>query len=105
MDPDPDPTPDLTPFFMTFKDAKKNIFYNLPAGTSSVLKIYFFAKILCQNFILQALFQAAQHLYEKREGSGAVSGSIPLINGSGSGSGRPKNMRIRIPNTAFLIIS
>ena len=45
---------------------------------------------------MQALFQSTQHLYEKREGSG----SIPLTNGSGSG--RPKNIRIpwiRIPNT------
>jgi hypothetical protein len=33
---------------------------------------------------MQALFQFAQHIYEKREGSG---------------SGRPKNMRIRIPST------
>jgi hypothetical protein len=47
------------------------------------------------NFILQALFQSAHHLYEKREGFG----SIPLTNGSGSG--RPKNMLIRIPNTAL----
>ncbi len=40
-----------------------------------------------ENYILQLLFQSAQHLYEKREGSG---------------SGRPKNIRIlcsRIPNT------
>jgi hypothetical protein len=44
------------------------------------------------------IFQSAQHLYEKREGSGAR--SIPLTNGSGSM--RPENMRvrIRIPNTA-----
>ncbi len=47
--------------------------------------------------------RSAQHLYEKREGSGSGdrSGSITLTNGSGSG--RPKNMRIlriRIPNTA-----
>jgi hypothetical protein len=49
----------------------------LPAGTLSVvIKIQFFAKILCQNFILKALFQSAQHLYEKWEGAG--SGSIPL---------------------------
>jgi hypothetical protein len=54
MDPDPDPdqTPDPTQFFSDFKDAKKNfpIFfsYNFPAGTlSSVLKIKFFARILC----------------------------------------------------------
>jgi hypothetical protein len=44
------------------------------------------------NFILQALFQSTQHLYEKREASGAGYGSVPLTNGSGSG--RPKNMRI-----------
>jgi hypothetical protein len=41
MDPDPDtdPTPDPIPFFIDFKDAKKNIFsyfsYNLPTGTPS----------------------------------------------------------------------
>jgi hypothetical protein len=60
---------------------------------SSVLKIYWFAKTLWYNFILQALFQSAQHIYEKKEGSG---------------SGRPNNMRILrirfqigIPNTAW----
>jgi hypothetical protein len=40
---DPDPAPDLNPFFRNFKDAKKQnfiFFYNLPAGTlSSALKI------------------------------------------------------------------
>jgi hypothetical protein len=37
------------------------------------------------------------------EGSGSVagSGSIPLTNGSGSGSRRPKNRWIRIRNTGF----
>jgi hypothetical protein len=55
---------------------------------------------------MQALFQSAQHLYRKREGSesGAGSRSTPLTNGSGSGSGMPKNMqilRIWIPNTGF----
>ena len=48
---------------------------------------------MCSNFILQALCQGAQHLYEKREGSG--SGTIPLTNGYRYGSVRPKN----IPNT------
>ncbi len=37
---------------------------------------------------MQALFQSAQHIYEKREGSGVGSGSATLTNGSGSG--RPK---------------
>jgi hypothetical protein len=39
---------------------------------------------------LQAVFQSAQHLYEKREDPDPD----PLTNGFGSG--RPKNMRIRI---------
>jgi hypothetical protein len=34
--------------------------------------------MLCYNFILQALFQSAQHLY-------VGSGSVPLPNESGSG--------------------
>jgi hypothetical protein len=49
---------------------------------------------------LQALFQSAQHLFEKREGSGP--GSVPLTNRNGSG--RPKNMRSRISNTVFLML-
>ncbi len=58
--------------------------------------------IFCKNFVLkyflQALFQSAQHIYEKREGSG--SGSVTLTNGSGFG--KPKNMRVRIPNAACM---
>jgi hypothetical protein len=78
---------DPTPFFSYFKDAK-NLFTR--RHLSSVLKIKFFANIFL-------LFLSAQHLYEKREGSGA--GSLPLANGSGSG--RPKNMRIWIAITVF----
>ncbi len=67
--------------------------FNLTAGTlSSVLKVLFFAKILCSHFILQALFQSAQHLYVKKKGSGA--GSIPLTNRSGSGSRSGSPIRI-----------
>jgi hypothetical protein len=59
--------------------------YNLPTGTlSSDQKIKFFAKILCESFVMQALFQSAQHIYEKREGSGH------LTKGSG-----PRNFRIQ----------
>jgi hypothetical protein len=54
MDPAPDldPTLDPSPFFSGFKDVKEKnssfFSYDLPAGTlSSVLKIKFFAKILC----------------------------------------------------------
>jgi hypothetical protein len=79
MDPDPDPTPDPTPFFNDFKDVK-NIFFiffycNLSTGTSSSS---FCGKIL----FCQALFQSAQHIEGKREGSGAGSGSVPVTNGS-----------------------
>jgi hypothetical protein len=58
--------------------------YNLPAGTlSSVLKFNLLLKFSVKIFFVQALFQSAEHLYEKREGSG-----------SGAESGRPRNMRI-----------
>ncbi len=55
---------------------------------------------------MHVLFQSAQHIYEKREGSGA--GSVSLPNGSRSGPGRPKNMlilwiRFRIPNTEIMM--
>ncbi len=47
---DPDPTPDPTPFFRDFKDAKKIIFspyyFLITYQLSSVLKIKFFAKLL-----------------------------------------------------------
>jgi hypothetical protein len=35
------------------------------------------------------IISVRSHIYEKREGSGAGSGSVPLTNGSGFGSGRP----------------
>jgi hypothetical protein len=60
----------------------------------------FMVKFCVQNFNLQAFFYSAQHLYEKREGAGAGSG--PLNNGSGSG--RLKDMRIRIPNNGVYSI-
>ncbi len=41
-------------------------------------------------------------LFEKRDGSWSRSGTILVTNRSGCGSGRPKNGRIRIWNTAIL---
>jgi hypothetical protein len=84
MDPYPEPTQDPTPFFSAIKDDKKFIFFPY---LFFVLIITFFAKILNFIPILQALFQ-------KREGSGSGSGSVPLINRSGyefcgSASGSP----------------
>jgi hypothetical protein len=45
------------------------------------------------------------HCFFMIEGSGSRSGSTSLTNGSGFGSGRPKNiriLRIRIPNTELI---
>ncbi len=90
--PDPDPTPD--PFF--------HIFFLITCPHAHHLqskKLNFLLKFVLK-FNFAGLFQFAQHIYEKREGSG--SGSAPLTNGSGSG--RPKSMRllrIRIPNNGF----
>jgi hypothetical protein len=54
---DPNPTPDTTPLFSDFKDAKKIYFfahffsYNLPAGTlSSVLKTQFLQKFMLKFY-------------------------------------------------------
>jgi hypothetical protein len=67
-------------------------------------KSNFLLKFCVKMIIFRELFQSAQHIYEKREGSGAGSGSAPVTNLTGSGSRRPKNMwilRIRIPNTGL----
>jgi hypothetical protein len=73
------------------------------------IKIKFLPRsFLYINFILQLLFQSAQHFNEKWEGSASGSGSVLVTNGSGCGSGRPKNIRIRIRlrirNTASTIL-
>jgi hypothetical protein len=109
MDPDPDSTPDPTPFFNNLKDVKKFFFiffsFNLFTGTSSlVFQIKFLLKFCVKILFCQALLQSAQHIYGKKERSGSGSGSVPLTNSSGW----PKHMRIlriwirlriRIPNT------
>jgi hypothetical protein len=62
-------------------------------------KFNFMLKFYVKNFILQALFQSAQHICEKREGSGGGAGTLT----NGTGSRRSKNMRIRIPNTGSFV--
>ncbi len=76
---------DPTPFFSDFKASIffLHIWYNLPAGTLSTG---------LNNLILQAVRSPPSW------GEGAGSGSIPLNNGFGSG--RIKNIRIRLPDTA-----
>ncbi len=89
-DLDPAPTPDPTPFFSDFNNAKKIFFsyffsfsYSLPAGTlSSVLKIKYFAKFCVKILFCKHYFSLLNTFMRKKKGS------IPLTNGSGSG--RPK---------------
>jgi hypothetical protein len=64
MDPDPNTTPDPTPFFMDFKDAKKFCLFIFFPYKHTRRHIIFSIKnlIFCYNFvlknpILQALFQ------------------------------------------------
>jgi hypothetical protein len=104
-DPYPDPTPDPTSFFIDFKDAKEiffSYFFLITCTRAHHLQsknfnfwLKFCVKILfCSHYFSSPL----NPLFEKREGSGARSGSVFLTNGSGFGSGRPK--KLRIPNTA-----
>jgi hypothetical protein len=51
-----------------------------PPGSGS---FYHHAKKVRKTLI--SYYFVTQHLYEKRKESGAVSGSVPLINGSGLG--------------------
>ncbi len=68
---DPDPTSDPTPFFSDFKDSKKNYFgpyfflITYPQAHYLQSSKFNFMLKFCQNFILQALFQSAQHIFEK----------------------------------------
>jgi hypothetical protein len=75
---DPDPTPNPTPFFRDFKDAKKKFFVffssNLSAGTlSSVLKIYFFAK----NFFGKHYFRPLNTFMRKEKDPDPKTCQIP----------------------------
>jgi hypothetical protein len=58
MDPVPDPTPDQTPFFIEFKDAKKQIFLITCSQVHHLQskKIYFLLKfcvkmIFCRDYL------------------------------------------------------
>jgi hypothetical protein len=91
MDPDP------TSFFDDFKDAKKIISFSsyfflttYPQAAGTLSSAFNFLLDFVLKFYFASIIQFAQHLYEKREGSGTGTGSVLLTNGSG----RPKIMRI-----------
>jgi hypothetical protein len=70
---------DPTPFFIDFKDAKKNFsyFFRITCPQAHHLqsnKLIFKFKI---KLNLQALFQSAQHIYEKRSPDPIVRSSDP----------------------------
>jgi hypothetical protein len=104
MDPDPDSDPDPPIFVIDLQDAsKKKFFY-------TIFSAYYFLKVHLHHF--SKIKSQKSHKIVRNQGfsyyfcmmiegseAGAGSGYIPLT--SGSGSGRPKNMwiRIRISNT------
>jgi hypothetical protein len=67
MDPDPDPTPDLTPFFIDFKDAKKisSYFFLITCPQAHHLqskKLFFFAKIVLKFYFAGTISVRSTHL-------------------------------------------
>ncbi len=95
---DPDPTADSDPiiFVIDFQDANKNFSALLFKG---VFTVHPFSKKKCQKEVINWRNRGFSYSFCLMiEGVG----SVPLTNGSVSG--RPKNLRIRIRNTAFLIV-
>jgi hypothetical protein len=75
MDPDPDSTSDPTPIFFLYYSYYSYIypsyFFLITCPQAHHLqsqKFNFFAKIIVLTVILQALFQSAQQIYEKKKG-------------------------------------
>ncbi len=113
MDPDSDSDPDPGSgsfyFVIDLQDASKKLFYNTIFSAYDFLKLHLhhFSKIKIQKESQNSRNQGFSYYFcvmieGSRSGSraGSESGSIPLTNGSGSGSWRP-NMWIRIRYTAF----
>jgi hypothetical protein len=105
MDPDADPDPAI--FLIDLQDANKILmclfkrFFCLLLFEGAFTS---FSKISQKAFTKQYESRFSYYFCLVIEGSGpgagSESGSIPLTNGSGAGSRRPKNMWIRIRNAA-----
>ncbi len=93
MDPDPESDPDPAIFVIDLQDASKKLNFNTIFSAYYFLKVHLhhFSKIKSQKESQNSRNQGFSYNFcIMIEGSG----SIPLT--SGSGSGRPKNMWIRI---------
>jgi hypothetical protein len=91
MDPDPDPTPYMIPFFRDFRMQKIYFFiffsHNLPTGTlSSVFKIFFLLKFCVKILFCKHYFSPLNTFMRK--------GKDPEPDPGG-----PKTSGFRIPNT------
>ncbi len=123
---DPDPTPDPTSFFIDFKDATKNIFvsyfflitcqhaHHLQSPKLNFLLKFCFKILFCRHYFSPLNTSMSKgkvpepdpdpylwpiNVFIWSQNSLGIYNFFLLYNGSGSGS--PKNMRIRIPNTTF----
>jgi hypothetical protein len=98
-------------FDIDLQDASKKIIFNTIFSAYYILKVHLhhFSKIKSQKESQNSRNQGFSYYFCMMiEGSGSGSrggsgsGFIPLTSGYGSGSGRPKNMWIRIRNTACM---
>jgi hypothetical protein len=102
MGPDPDLDPDPTILVIDLQDANKKLIFFQSFSAFYFLKVYLhhFSKINCQKKSQNSRNQGFAYFFcFMIEGIG--SGSVPLTNGSGFGSRRPKSIcirRIRIHN-------
>ncbi len=98
---------DPTPFFIEFEDAKKNIFFQIHFFLLTCAQVHrlqskkfnFLLKFCVQMLFCRHYFSPLNTFMRK----GKEPDPDPHLLTNGSGSGRPKNMRIRIPNTALYI--
>ncbi len=102
MDPGPGSDPDPAFFVTDLQDANKKqfLFKHFFCLRYYFLKVHLhnFSKIKVQKELQKSRNQGFSYYFcmmTEGPGSGAGSGSIPLTDGAGSGSRRPKNMWIR----------